>query len=560
MDLSQRIVEALTRALEVCGVTGVAPILERPADLSHGDYATNVALAAAKAVKKNPKAFADELVSVIGAIDGVERVEVAGPGFINFHASRHFFATSVADIIAVGKEWGKHGSLKTKKVIVEYTSPNLFKPLHVGNLMSNITGESLARLAEFAGATVRRFNYPSDIGLTVAKAVWGVQKTGSDPDDIHALGKAYAYGATQYEEDVEAKKQIEEVNRKLYDKSDTDLDLIYQKGRTTSLAHLLHICKTLGTEQFDFQYFESESGPAGVDIVRAHLGDVFEESQGAVIFRGEKHGLHTEVFINSQGLPTYGAKDIGVVTYKRSVFPFDLSIIETGGEQQQYFKVVFRAAETLYPDIAGKQVHIGHGFLSLTTGKMSSRKGNVLTGEAILEDMRAAALEKMQDRDLGEDKDAIADAVAVAAIKFQILKQSTGKNIVFDPKAALSFEGDSGPYLQYAHTRARSVLAKASEEKIIASTAMLPEKVPDFERMLCRFPEVVQRALAEYEPHFVTTYLTELAGMFNSWYANEKIVDPADPHSPYKVALTEAFATTMKNGLWVLGIAAPLKM
>lgn len=560
MDSAARIGAALQKALAELGVEGVTPVLEHPGDLAHGDWATSVALAAAKAAKKNPKALAEELAAKLGTIDGVEKIEVAGPGFINFYLSRKYFTTSVADIVAVGSEWGKNGYLKGKKVIVEYTSPNLFKPLHVGNLMSNITGESLARLAEFAGAEVRRFNYPSDIGLTVAKAVWGVQKTGSDPDDIHALGKAYVVGATAYEDDEVTKKHIEEINKKLYDKSDSDLDLLYQKGRATSLRHLMAICETLGTEKFDFQFYESESGPKGLEIVRAHIGDVFEESQGAVIFRGEDLGLHTEVFVNSQGLPTYGAKDIGVVTKKRELYPFDLSIIETGGEQAQYFKVVFAAAEKIYPDLVGKQVHVGHGFLSLTTGKMSSRRGNVLTGESILEDMRRAAFEKMTDRELGDEKPAIADAVAVAAIKFQILKQTTGKNIVFDPAAALSFDGDSGPYLQYSHTRALSVLGKAKAEKIAPSSAMAPDKITDLERLLYRFPEVVVRAAREYEPHYVTTYLTELAGVFNSWYAKEKIVDPADQHSPYKVALTQAFATTMKNGLWLLGIKAPDRM
>lgn len=561
MDDSERIVAAITKALSELGVEGVAPVLEHPAELAHGDFSTNVALAAAKAVKKNPKALAEEIVSKLGSIDGVDKVETAGPGFINFYMTRKYFADSVADVVAVGKDWGKNGLLKNKKVIVEYTSPNLFKPLHVGNLMSNIVGESLARLVEFAGAEVKRFNYPSDIGMTVAKAVWGIQKTGCDPDDIHALGSAYAKGATAFEEDAEAKKEIEAINKKLYDKSDDELDLLYQKGRATSLRHLFEICKTLGTEKFDFEFYESMSGPRGLELVLKHVDDgVFEKSDGAIIFRGEPYGLHTEVFVNSQGLPTYGGKDMGVIDYKREVFPFDLSIIETGAEQQQYFKVVFKAAEKLYPELVGRQIHIGHGFLTLTTGKMSSRKGNVLTGESVLETVREAALEKMKERDLGDDKKTIADAVAVAAIKYSILKSGTGSTIVFDPEQSLSFEGDSGPYLQYAHTRAVSVLAKAKAEKVSGSAALPPERITNLERVLYRFPEVVMRATAEYEPHHVTTYLTELAGMFNSWYAQEKIVDGADPHSPYKVALTQAFVTTMKNGLWLLGIKAPEKM
>ncbi len=558
---SEKIRGALVAALSACGVDGVDPILEHPAELAHGDWSTNVALAAAKSAKKNPKIFAEELVAALGSVDGVAKCEVAGPGFINFYLDRNFFSSSVSDIAAIGREWGRNGKLKGKKVLVEYTSPNLFKPLHVGNLMSNITGESLARLFEWAGADVKRFNYPSDIGLTVAKAVWGVKKLSADPSDIAELGKAYVEGATAYEDDEDAKKEIDEINQKLYSRADEELNTIYEAGKKTSYESLQKIVRTLGTEKFDYEYFESESAKEGLETVQAHVADgIFEESDGAVIYRGEQDGLHTEVFISSKGLPLYGAKDIGVIAKKQSVFPFDLSIIETGNEQQQYFKVVFAAAGKVFPATAGKHVHVGHGHLTLTTGKMSSRKGNVLTGESILASLRKASIKKMKDRDLGDSKSAVADAVAVAALKFAILKQGTGKNVVFDPVAALSFEGDSGPYLQYAHTRARSVLKKAAEEKIQASAAMVPDAVAEFERVLYRFQEVVERATSELEPHYVTTYLTELAGAFNSWYAAGKIVDPADPHSPYKILLTEAFANTMKNGLWLLGITAPTEM
>jgi arginyl-tRNA synthetase len=297
-----------------------------------------------------------------------------------------------------------------------------------------------------------------------------------------------------------------------------------------------------------------------MEVVRAGLEKgVFEESEGAVVYKGEKVGLHTRVFITKAGTPTYETKELGLDKTKFEKEKLDRSIIITANEQNGFFSVVFAAMKEVLPEVAERTSHVSHGMMELTSGKMSSRKGNVVTGESLIEEMRAQALEKMADRDLGDEKQVIADAVAIAAIKFTVLKQGTGKNIIFDPEQSLSFEGDSGPYLQYSHTRALSVLAKARAEKIQPSGAMVPEKVTDLERVLYRFPEVVMRATAEHEPHFVTTYLTELASMFNSWYANEKIVDPADPHSPYKVALTEAFAVTMKNGLWLLGIKAPEK-
>jgi arginyl-tRNA synthetase len=559
MDQVGKIAAALTRVLGELGIDGVTPNLEHPAELTHGDYATNVALAAAKAAKKNPKVLAEEIVEKLGAIDGVEKVEVAGPGFINFHLTRKYFSDSVVDIAAIGKDWGKTGALKGKRVMYEYTDPNPFKVFHIGHLMSNTLGESLSRIGEFAGAQVIRVTFQGDIGLHVAKCIWAVQQKGSDPHDIHALGEAYVFGATAYDEDPKAKLEIDAVNKRLYT-GDESLKLIYDAGRAASLAHFEEIYALLGSK-FDHYFFETVTGPVGLELVRKGLEQgVFEESDGAVVYKGEKVGLHTRVFITKAQVPTYEAKDLGLAKVKAETEKFDRSVIITANEQDQYFKVVFAALAEVMPDVAEKTVHVSHGMMVLTTGKMGSRKGNVITGESLIEEMREQAFAKMTERDLGDEKQAIADAVAVAAIKFTVLKQGSGKNIVFDPAASLSFEGDSGPYLQYAHTRALSVLAKAKAERVQMSGAMVPESVTDLERVLYRFPEVVARATQEFEPHYITTYLTELAGMFNSWYAQGKIVDGADPHSPYKVALTEAFAHTMKNGLWLLGIKAPERM
>ena len=561
MNMAEEIREAIERALGESGISGADFVVEHPAESAHGDYASNVALAAAKQVGKAPPKISEQRWGGLknNKPEAVERITIAGAGFINFHLSRTFFTDSIREAFAHGDAWGKNTALAGKKILVEYTSPNLFKQLHIGNLMSNIVGESLVRLFEFAGAEVKRFNYPSDIGLTVAKGVWALQKDGGNPSDIGELGRAYQEGNGAYESDLKAKAEIDEVNRKLYAGEDAGFNNIRESGIATSLAHIHAICETLGT-RFDFEHFESESGLRGKDLVLAHLADgIFEKSDGAVVFRGEKYGLHTRVFINSAGLPTYEAKDLGLAAIKQEAYPFDLSLTATAAEQDEYFKVVIRAIEEVFPALAGKVRHIGYGFLTLATGKMSSRKGNVITGESLLAEMRERALARMD----GERKDEeTADAIAVAAIKYMALRQETRSHIVFDQENSLSFEGDSGPYLQYTHARICSVLRKASDEGVGArtETGTAPADISPAERLLYRFPEVVLRAQEEYEPHYVTTYLTELAGAFNTWYAKEQIVDAKDPHSPYKVALAGAVAQTLKNGLWLLGIKAPERM
>ncbi len=556
---------AITTALTNLGISSVDFSIEHPGDLSHGDYATNVAMAAAKQAGSNPRALAEQIVSELRSqnIPYVATIDPAGPGFINFTLTREFFTEQMQHALSLKDAWGKSDALAGKKVMVEYTSPNLFKPLHIGNLMSNIVGESLARLFEYSGADVKRFNYPSDIGLTVAKGVWALKKNGGNPDDIDALGAAYREGNAAYEDDTNAKIEIESVNKILYLGEDEELNNLRARGIATSLAHLRTLCEVLGTS-FDFEYFESESGSKGRALVLAHIEDgIFEESEGAVVFKGERFDLHTRVFINSAGLPTYEAKDLGLAAIKMEAYPFDLSVTTTAVEQDAYFKVIIRAIEEVFPKLRGKVVHVGYGFLTLTTGKMSSRKGNVITGESLITDMREKALKKIADRVLeggDTEKSAIVDMIAVSAIKYMALRQSTSRNIVFDPEKSLSFEGDSGPYLQYTYARINSILEKAHREGVVSSTVNATNQIVEVEKILYRFPSVVLRAQKEYEPHYVATYLSELAGVFNTWYANEKIVDAGDEYSPYKVALASAVAQTIKNGLWVLGIKAPERM
>jgi arginyl-tRNA synthetase len=239
---------------------------------------------------------------------------------------------------------------------------------------------------------------------------------------------------------------------------------------------------------------------------------------------------------------------------------WDSAIIVTGNEQTEYFKVMYAAARKLFGIPEEKElVHIPTGFLTLTTGKMSSRKGNVLTGESILEDLQEESLKKAAES-RAENVHELGEMVAVAALKYQILKHGVGTNIVFDKEKALSFEGDSGPYLQYTHARITSVLEKAREAGVSASYVKAPETPYDIEKVLYRFEEVVREAAEECEPQKVVTYLTALAGMFNSFYAQEKIADTQDAFAPYKVAIASAVQQTIKNGLWVLGMKAPERM
>jgi arginyl-tRNA synthetase len=291
------------------------------------------------------------------------------------------------------------------------------------------------------------------------------------------------------------------------------------------------------------------------------MRDIFEESEGAVIFDGEKYGLHKRVFITSEGLPTYEAKELGLAMLKKERSPSDIYVITTAVEQEEYFKVVQKAIELVDASFVGKIKHIPHGMMQLASGKMSSRSGNVITGESLIEDAQSVAVKKMSERAQGDVAHETIDAIAVAGIKFSILKQGAGKNIVYDSDAALSFDGDSGPYLQYTYARCKSVMTKARENNIEASLKKTCEHSIDIEKILMQFGDVVNRASKEYASHHIANYLLELAHAYNSYYTNNMIVDVNDlERSAYRMAVTSAVAQVIKNGMYLLGIRVPEQM
>lgn len=552
---------------EVCkelGLPEVSFVVEHPAEISHGDYACNVALVLSKQVGKAPRAVAEELlVALDGQIEYVDRLEIAGPGFINFYLAPEFFVSELARIHELGDAWGKNTDWAGKKVLVEYTDPNPFKEFHIGHLFTNAVGESIARLFIMQGADTKCINYQGDVGLHVAHAVWGMQKLGLSPESAlssRELGKAYALGATAYKnEEGEAQTEIKTINKKIYERSDEDINALYDAGRKVSLEYFETVYKTLGTK-FDEYFFESETGPIGKKLVLENP-EVFVESDGAHVFKGEDYGLHTRVFLNKEGLPTYEAKELALAKLKEErVGEYDLSVISTASEVNEYFKVLLKALSFIYPELSAKTEHIGHGMVRLTTGKMSSRTGDVIPAIDFIDEVAEAATKKMADSGHTEPDTDLAREVAIAAIKYTTLRGNITQNSIFDKEKALSFEGDSGPYLQYTHARICSVLEKAKLAGLSSDVDLAPAKPYAIEHLIYIFPEVVREAFAERAPHKVTGFLTELASAFNSFYAEEKIADATDTYAPYKIAVTEAVQTTLKNGLWILAIKAPERM
>lgn len=555
------ITELLKTATEKAGISNPTIKLEHPEDISYGDFSSNVAMMYAKVLKVSPKTLAEKIVEELNKNKPKEiiSIEVAGTGFINFKVADSFFINEIIKISKNLENFGKSDQYKGKKIMVEYTDPNPFKVFHIGHLMANTVGESISRIVEFSGAKVIRACYQGDVGLHVAKTIWAIMKNGKYESNIKYLGDMYVIGSEKYESDETAKKEIADINKKIFEKSNSEINKIYDAGRKLSLEYFDGIYEKLGTH-FDNFFFESEVADDGIKIVKEFLKKgIFEESEGAIIFPGEKYGEHTRVFINSQGLPTYEAKELGLTQTKFRLYPdLDKSIVITANEQDAYFKVIMASLKEIYPEIASRMKHLSHGILRPASGKMSSRKGNVVAAEDLIEEFESLVWEKIKERDFSEnEKSKIKNEVAIAGLKYTILRQAIGGDIIYDPVKAVSFEGDSGPYLQYAAVRAQAIISKAgNSSKEIKS----PEKADLLEKLLLRFPEIIERSRNEYSPHYIVTYLTELSSTFNSYYANNQILDEKDTLSPYRISLTKVFVQVMKNGLWVLGIKVPERM
>jgi len=566
-----------------------------------GDYSSNIALQVSKQKHRNsyqtPIEIANAIIESLGHPKFLERIEVAGPGFINFFVKDNELVkilTNTEDQDALTDP----GDLK--KIIVEYCDPNTHKMLHIGHLLQLTLGEAMARLFEYQGHEVFRTNYGSDIGPTVAKCLWGIgklpeeykkAKEGSLREKSIFLGKAYAYAHGEYEKSLEVKEEIDQITNKLYQR-DLGLKLLWEETRDWSLGYFELIYSSFGT-LFDRRINESEVDQLGARIVNENIGKVFVKDDGAIIFQGEKHGLHNRVFINSKGNPTYEGKEVGLAEKYQEILLFDELNIFSHKEQDDYFKVVIKVNETIYPHLKAKISHVSYGEVRLPSGKMSSRQGNIVAAEDILEEV------KLKIREISPELDELSiQKLAVAAIKFAFFKYSVGSDLIYDVEESISIHGDTGPYVLYVYARIMSLLKKAArnramdfeagidqeqdqeegiaqegQQSVVSNQSSAKQKKADSgkliadslekeEREILRqleyFEFIVEKATVNFSPNELTKYLLSLTKAFNLFYEKHAIV--GSKHSEFRLLLSNKVAESIKLGLYLLGIETVDKM
>ncbi len=536
----------------------VEPVLSRP-DEQFGDYATNIALQLAGRLNKNPKELAEQIAEhVKGSTSHIQSVEVADPGFINIRLPDEVLIAATKSVTPTVYD--------QQKIVIETNNPNPFKDLHIGHAYNSIVADTIANLLAAGGGEVHRVSYHGDVGLHVGKSMWAILKNvDNDPKQLDAiteaerpvfLSKMYAEGAVAYEQDDLAKQQIEAYSGQSFVLDDPVFEQVYQICKDWSFAYFDQVFGQLGSKPVERRFLERETDLSGRQIVEANIGKVFEHSDGAIIFSGEKYGLHTRVFINSRGNTLYEARDLGLIELKYAEFKPYLSYIVTANEQKEYFRVVLKAAELAMPNMSTATRNVSTGTVKLSTGKMSSRTGNVVNIGWLFEELEKAIRVRSNNEETVEQG-------VVGALRYTMLKNRIGQDLVFDINDAISLEGNSGPYLQYAHARARSILLKStvhSLESIAKDSGLrtLDSSERSLVRKISEYNEVLEDAVRELAPHSIGAYLHELAQTFNSFYEHNRVIN--DPREEIRVAIVKSYADTLQNGLNLLGIPAPEHM
>jgi len=556
----------------------------KTSDSKFGDFTSNIALKISKQVGKNPREIADQLRLHITDSElqdrhqFIEKVDVAGPGFLNFYLKEDYFLENLNTILEQKNDYGKW-NIAEGRVMVEFGQPNTHKAFHVGHLKSAITGLGVVRLFENLGFNVVKANFYGDVGMHVAKCVWGFIQKSKDisfkskienENDPHLrmklLDSCYVYASKEFRENPDSEKEIREINKKIYARNDTAILENYLLTLEWSLDHLNSIFAELGVV-YDRQYPESEVYPIGIEKVNENLDKIFIRDKGALILPGEKYGVDRWVFVTHEGNPTYSAKDYGLAIKKFEEYP-DLSIsaYTTSVEQIAYFKGVFKAIELSDTRFIGKLLHIPFGWmLREDKKKFSSRLGQTIKGIDVLNESKDYSLKKISKNKSYKKEEAedIARKISIAGLKFLILSHELHRDLTYNPEDFLNPEGFSGPYVLYAYVRARSILREASYSSK-TPFSNLNTQLNDDEltllKLISQFPLTTLNAGKTLSPHLIANYIFELAQEFNKFYKNNKVIVEDENVKNFRLALTEAVSIVLANGLYLLGIETIEKM
>ena len=537
-------------------------MLEVPPDPKMGDFALPC-FTFAKEMKKSPAEIAKEIAENSKATEMIEKITAAGP-YVNFFLNKQKFAEKVlTEITKLKKDYGKSLAGKNLKVIVEFSSPNTNKPQHLGHVRNNLLGASISRILEFASQKVYRVNAINDRGIHIAKSMVAYKKygEGKEPDkkSDHFVGEFYVLFEKKAKEDSSLLEEAYEMLRK-WEEGDKETLALWKKMNNWVYKGFEKTYSSLGID-FDKTYYESEVYKKGKKLViELFEKGVFNKNQEGSIYADlEEFDLPEKVVLRADGTSVYSTYDLALAQKKFEDFEMDSSVYVVASEQDLYFRQMFAIFKKIGFSFADRLFHRSYGMVNLPEGKMKSREGTVVDADDIIQEMTSMARAEVEKRysDLTDvEIEKRAHAIGLAGLKFYMLKQDPVKDIEFNPKESISFEGETGPYVQYAFARISSILRKYGKpiKEDVNFGVINSEEEKQLIKTLSSFPDVSESASKNYDPSRIAHYLITLVQAFNDFYHNCPVLTENEEVKKTRLLISYCTRHTIGNGLMLLGI------
>ena len=536
-------------------------LIELPPNQEMGDYAIPCFFLSS-ILRLDPHEIALQVREKIGEPSATDFEDIRVEGsYVNFFLNRKSLARKVVwDIITKKKEYGSSGIGKKKKTMVEFPSPNTNKPIHLGHLRNMSIGESLSRILEFNSEKIIRANLNNDRGIHICKSMlaykkWGREKTPEEkkikPD--HFVGDFYVLFEKKKNKKLE-EEALEMLNN--WEKGDKKTLLLWKLMNDWALEGFAETYKKFKIKH-DLTFYESKIYKKGREIISEGIKKrVFEKAEdGAIKINLEKEGLGEKILLRNDGTALYIVQDLALAKMKFENYKLNKSLYVVGSEQEYHFKVLFSILEKL--GFKNKEMkHISYGMVNLPSGRMKSREGTVVDADDLIEQVQELAAKELKKKEKGKiskpELKKRSMAIALAAIKYLLLKIDIKKTMLFNPKESINFEGDTGPYLMYSYARASSILRKSEETLSKFEVQDLEEKELELVKKLSQFPEAVENSYKNLNPAIIANYSYQLAQIFNEFYHSCKVLN--SPQETFRLALVQSFRQVLKNSLALLGI------
>jgi len=535
-------------------------LIEIPPSSELGDYAVPCFVFASK-LKRNPSEIALELRADIQGYSEKDFEDIQTQGaYINFFLGKKTLAKKIVnEVLSTKNNFGKSEYGKGKKIMVEFLSPNTNKPLHLGHLRNMAIGECISRISEFNGEKVIKSSLNNDRGIHICKSMaayklYGKNKKPGKEKSDHFVGKFYV----MFNQKAKKNEKLEIESHRLlqkWEQGDKETLALWDKMNKWAFEGHKKTIEKFGVS-FDKEYYESKIYQKGKEIILEGVEKRLFKKKGdgsVVVNLGEQLG--EKVLLRLDGTSIYITQDIYLAKLKFEEYKLDKSIYVVGNEQEHHFNVLFKILEILGFDIK-RLKHLSYGMVNLPEGKMKSREGTVVDADDFIDKIQELVKKELNSREklTKRELEARSLKIALSAIKHMLLKVDTKKNMLFNPKESINFEGDTGPYLLYSYARANSIMKKAKSKKKKTADLELTKEEWELAKKIYQFPEIVSKSYQVLNPSLIATYSCQLAQIFNEFYQSCPVVGAENEE--FRLSLVKAFMQTMKTSLWLLGIEA----